>query len=117
MSPSKYIQEAVSNAKDWMKQNRLEHQWPPKVSSPFSIKYWAGTDISPELEDEEASYYQSVIGVLRWAAELGCIDITCEVSMLSSFLAMPQQGHLDQVMHIFAYLEARRNSRMVFDPT
>jgi hypothetical protein len=37
--------------------------------------------------------------------------------MLSSFLAMSQQGHLQQVMHIFAYLETRHNSRMVLNPT
>jgi hypothetical protein len=36
--------------------------------------------------------------------------------MLSSHLAMPRQGHLDAVFHIFAYLKIRHNSRMVFDP-
>jgi hypothetical protein len=37
--------------------------------------------------------------------------------MLSSHLAMPREGHLDAVFHIFAYLKIRHNSRMVFDPT
>ena len=27
--------------------------------------------------------------------ELGRIDITCEVFMMSSYTAMPQEGHLD----------------------
>ena len=34
-------------------------------------------------------YYQELIGILRWAVELGRIDITMEVSMLSSHLALP----------------------------
>ena len=32
-------------------------------------------------------YYQELIGVLRWAVELGRIDIAMEVSMLSTHLA------------------------------
>lgn len=49
--------------------------------------------------------------------ELGRIDICCEVSMLSSHLAMPRKGHLDQVYHIFAYLHQHHNAELVFDPT
>ena len=30
----------------------------------------------------EASYFQSLIGILRWIFELGRIDIHCEVSMM-----------------------------------
>ena len=37
--------------------------------------------------------------------------------MLSSQLALPRRGHLDQVLHIFAYLKKYHNSEMVFDPT
>ena len=31
-------------------------------------------------------------------------------------MAMPREGHMDMVFHVFAYLKARHNSRMVFDP-
>ena len=37
--------------------------------------------------------------------------------MLASQMAMPREGHMDAVFHVFAYLKARHNSRMVFDPT
>jgi hypothetical protein len=47
--------------------------------------------------------------------ELGRIDIHVEVSMLASFLAQPREGHLDQCLHIFAYLKKHRRSTMVFD--
>ena len=37
--------------------------------------------------------------------------------MLSSHLALPRRGHLDQVFHIFGYLKKHHNSEMVFDPS
>ena len=37
--------------------------------------------------------------------------------MLTSFMASPRQGHLDQVFHIFGSLKAKHNSEMIFDPT
>ena len=49
--------------------------------------------------------------------ELGRVDIFCKVSMLSSHLALPQCGHLAQVLHMFAYLKYHANSEMVFDPS
>jgi len=55
--------------------------------------------------------------VLRWIVELGRADLTTEVSMLSSHLAMPREGHLDAVFHMFAHLKHHANSEMVFDPS
>jgi hypothetical protein len=49
--------------------------------------------------------------------ELGRIDIITEVSMLSTFLCMPREGHLDAVYHLFAYLSLHHNERVVFEPT
>ena len=62
-------------------------------------------------------YYQTLIWVLRWAVEIGRIDITTEVSMLASHMAMPREGHLFAVFHVFAYLKQKHNSRLIFDPT
>eukprot|EP00978_Attheya_sp_CCMP212_P036199 scaffold162480_cov26-Attheya_sp.AAC.1 len=61
-----------------------------KISGPTSPGY------RPELGPEKANYYQNLIGVLRWAVELGHIDIHVEVALLSLHLAMPRKGHLDQ---------------------
>ena len=58
-----------------------------------------------ELGSRHASYYQSLIGMLRWIVELGRVDICLEVLMMSSHMAMPREGHLEQVFHIFAYLK------------
>lgn len=36
---------------------------------------------------------------------------------MSSHLALPREGHLEQVFHIFAYLKKHMNTEMVFDPS
>ena len=37
--------------------------------------------------------------------------------MLASCMAAPRVGHLETVFHLFAYLEKKHNSRLIFDPT
>ena len=74
-------------------------------------------DASPELDDEQASYYSSLMGVLRWILELGRIDIMVETGLLAWFQACPREGHLEQVFHLFAYLKKYKRSKLVFDWT
>ena len=54
---------------------------------------------------------------MGWMVELGRIDIAVEVSQLSSFLAMPRQGHLVNALHIISYLNIKNNSRLVLVPS
>jgi hypothetical protein len=49
--------------------------------------------------------------------ELGRIDIATEVSMLSSYLACPREGHLENALHVMGYLQLKHNSQIIFDPT
>jgi hypothetical protein len=59
-----------------------------------------------------------VIGGLRWAVELGRIDMCTKVLLLSHHLALPCIGHLETVYHIFAYLQKKHNKlSILFDPT
>ena len=37
--------------------------------------------------------------------------------MMSTCLALPREGHLQQLFHMFSYLEKHHNTEMVFDPT
>jgi hypothetical protein len=53
---------------------------------------------------------------LDWIVELGRVDVITEVSKLASCMALPREGHLDALFHLFAYLKRKHNSRMVFDP-
>jgi hypothetical protein len=99
---------------------KTEARWklPTKAETPLQTSYRPELDVSPELlQPTEAAYYQSVIGILRWIVELGRIDICLEVSMMSSHLALPREGHLTQVLQIFSYLRKYHNTEMVFDPS
>ena len=86
--------------------------------TPFSsTTYRPETDTTDECDVDGASRYSQLIGVLRWAVELGRIDIYTEVSLLSQHLALPRVGHLEAVYHVFAYLNKHEKSSIIFDPT
>ena len=84
--------------------------------NPLPIGYAPVKDVTPELDPELASYYQSIIGVLRWIVKLGKIDINSEISMLASHLALPREGNLEAIFRVFSYLRAKHNSRLALDP-
>ena len=112
---SKYVKASVDNVVQHLKKSGKT--LPKRAKTPMSSNYRPELDTSHVCDPDEASDFQSFIGILRWMVELGRIDICCEVSMLSSHLAMPHQGHLEQVYHIFAYLQKHHNAELVFDPT
>ena len=85
--------------------------------NPFPLGYEPCMDVSPLLSPDEASYFHTIIGVMRWMVELGRIDIAVEVSQISSFLDMPSQGHLVNALHIMSYLKIKHDSRLVLDPS
>ena len=49
--------------------------------------------------------------------ELGRVDVCVEVLSISSWLAMPREGHLQKLFRIFSYLKNHYNTEMVFDPS
>ena len=49
--------------------------------------------------------------------ELGRVDIAAEISLLSSHLAYPREGHLDAALQVMAYFKQKHNSHLIFDPT
>jgi hypothetical protein len=75
----------------------------------------AETDVTPELSDNLANRCQQLIGALRWACELGRIDILFKISLLASHTAMPRWGHLEAAWHVFAHLKQHLNLTLVFD--
>ena len=114
-SSSQYVQNAVQNVEDYLAKRQLK--LPTRAKSPWTANYRPEIDITPELRPTEAAYFQSLIGVLRWIVELGRGDLTMEVSALASMMAMPREGHLEQLFHMFAFLKMQHNGVMVFDPT
>src|SRR5688500_11569880 len=89
MSPSKYVQDAVWNTKQYL-ETTGGRKLPKQASSPWPTNFAAEMDATPELNLTCAQFYQSQIGVLHWMVEIGQVDIITEVSTLASYLALPQ---------------------------
>ena len=113
MSSDTYVSRAIADVERELAENGqcLKN----KAVTPMSSGYRPEVDSTPELGPKQANYFQGLIGVLRWICELGRIDILVDVAMLSRFLAAPRKGHLEQALHIFAYLKRHNRSMMVFD--
>ena len=118
LSPSKYVQEAVRNCENHIAEHYKDKFEMYKIApNPFPVGYEPEIDVSPVLKADPASYYATLIGMMRWMVELGRVDIAVEVSLLSSFLAMPREGHMAAALHIMSYLRHKHNSRLVLDPS
>ena len=115
-SSSQYVQSAIKNDEEYVRRPKNTHlKIPSKAETPLTTSYRPELDVSLELTPRVSAYYQSLIGILQWIVELGRINICLEVSMMSSHLAMPRKGHLNHVLHIFAYLCKYHNTELVYD--
>jgi hypothetical protein len=105
LSPSKYVVQAVKNCQVHLT-DKLNGKYsiPTRVDKPFPVNYDPSTDFSYILDPDCSSFYQQIIGVMRWMVELGRMDIATEVSILSSYLACPHKGHLENTLHVMGYL-------------
>jgi len=56
-----------------------------RLTSPLPQQYHPELDTSPLLADKAIKYFQSQISILRWAVELGRVDIYVDVAMFSTF--------------------------------
>ena len=83
----------------------------------FPMGYKAELDTNKPLDQEEASYYQSIIWVMKWMVEIGRIGIDIELSLLPSHLAYHRKEHMEGALHIMSYLQQKHNYRLVFNPT
>jgi hypothetical protein len=51
------------------------------------------------------AYFQELIGTLQWATEIGRVDILLfKVLILSQCQTIPNKGHSERLLHIFAFL-------------
>ena len=112
---AQYCKSAVENVEAYLAKKGMTLQ--AKAPTPLSNGYRPELDVSPECGPADAAYYHSLIGILRWIVELGRADLSTEVSMMSSHLALPREGHLKEVLHIFAHLKKHHNAEIVFDPS
>jgi hypothetical protein len=111
LSPSKYVTQAVKNCAKHLT-NKLNKCFcfPQRADNPSLSHYYPELDLSDSLDPECSSFYQHLIGVMRWMVELGRNDIANEVSLLSSHLAYPCKGHLKTALHMMSCLSHKHNT-------
>jgi hypothetical protein len=115
MSSEKYVKAAVAAVEAHL--DKSGQRLPTRCTTVMKADYRPELDVTAELNADGTRYFQELIGILRWAIELGRIDIAMETSMLSSHLALPREGHLQQVYNIFAFLKNSKPKRNIaFDP-
>ena len=124
MSSYDYISNAIKNLELMLEKEKtrpLRTYGKRSGERPFPVTYRPEIDVSPILGDKLSSRYLQLIGTLRWAIELGRIDIITEVSMLSQYQCSPREGYLDAVYRVFWYLKCSikkgNYGRIVFDPS
>ena len=121
LSCEDYVNNAIKNIEESLNAKRgneigLSIYGKKASNRPFPVTYRPECDVTPELGKEDASKYLQLIGILRWAVELGRIDIHTEVSLLSQHQCLPREGHLDAAYRIFWYLKKADHSRLICDP-
>jgi Reverse transcriptase (RNA-dependent DNA polymerase) len=116
MSAQQYLKQAI---------NEVENKWGPLnklfgnrqlLDVPMQAGSHPELDTSKFLDDDKTQLYQSYIGVLRWAVELGRIDLAHVAGVMARFSAAPREGHMTEVLRIFAYTKKHIESKLVFDP-
>ena len=115
MSSDKYVSAAVpkKNVEESLKKKGL--RIPSKCYTVLPKDYRPELETSAELKADGVQLYQEMIGVLRWAVEIGRVDVLIETSLMSTYLAMPRVGHLEQLYHMFGYLKTHPKRKLAFD--
>ena len=113
-----YLSNAIRQVQEELVQKNLALKQFGTGLRPYPANYRPEMDVTPTLDEEGTTKFQQLIGILRWAIELGRVDILTEVSCLSQHLAEPRDGHLIAVYKIFKYLDVcqrKDKGRIVFD--
>ena len=118
MDSKKYVKAAIEVVRGLLAEDGRELKTSkPKHEGPIPINYEPELDATPHCDEEHASRYRQIIGILRWAIELGRFDILTEVALLSQYQASPREGHLEALYWIINYLHRYPMRRLVMNHT
>ena len=76
MLSQKYVNAAIDNVEEVL--GRTNQRLPTKCGIPLKSGYRPELDTNQELKHDGLQRYQELIGMLRWAVELGRVDILLE---------------------------------------
>jgi hypothetical protein len=111
MSAEAYLKLAIENIETTRKET-LKHK---KADIAIPSSYHPEIDQTDHLSDDDANYYQSLMGILQWVVELGRIDVAYEVQLMASYSCAPREGHLKALLGIFCYLKKHIKFKLVLD--
>ena len=112
MSAEKYVNASVKNIEETFAKEGL--RLPSKCYTPLSSDYRPELEVGPELKSDGIQSDQEMICILRWALELGRVDMLLEVALMSTYMAMPREGHLQQLYRIFRHLKIHPKRKIAF---
>ena len=116
-SPRDYVNNAVKTVESLLVEDGEGYTLKNNAKNPFPNEYKPELDVTDELPSHLVSCYLQLIGIARWAVEIGRIDIFLETSLLSQYQANPRVGHLEAAYHVFAYLKKHPDmGKIVYDP-
>ena len=109
-----YVKALVKRLEERLKKQGMK--LPSRSTAPMSSNYRRELDESSELDANDITIFQELIGDLTWPTEKGKVDILHELLVFSVFLASPCEVFLHQVFHIFAFMKKNPKLKIYFDP-
>ena len=88
-SPRKYVLNAIKTVEALLVKDGDQYTRKNNARNHFPTDYKPELDVSDELSPTLASQFLQLIGIARWAVEIGWIDIYHEISLLSQYKANP----------------------------
>ena len=120
MTSKKFVDNLVKTVEDMLAEDGRElksKSFSRKHKGALPPNYKPELDTTDECNEKNASRFRQIIGLLRWAIELGRFDILTEVAFMSQYQAAPRLGHLEALYSIVYFLKMNSFKRVVFDPT
>ena len=99
-----YISQAVERIKKLVNRDSLKSydsvtkdNWEPEL------------DDSPLLDEEGKKLFQRLIGIGIWLVCIGRFDIHFPINQLSRFTQAPREGHVEDALRVFGFLQKWQN--------
>jgi Reverse transcriptase (RNA-dependent DNA polymerase) len=114
ISAEAYLSKALDTIEERF--GKLESLFKYTPNTPAPTNFHPEIDDSDFLDEDGTTLYQSYIGILRWAIELGRIDLAHFGSTMAKFSVTPREGHLTALIRGFTYVKKHLQSRIIIDP-
>lgn len=113
ISAQDYLEKALATIEETY--GKLEQLFKTRMDTPAPTDFHPEIDSTEFLDDDTTTLYQSYIGILRWAVELGRIDLNHFASTMAKFSASPREGHLFALIRFFAYVKKHLQSGIIIN--